>query len=93
MIRFQGIHIAKIYPVCAAPEGTVMHNEHGTISNGLVMDANTLIGHEWHSPSPSRRRIQHCNLDQAQASKVSGALKPSPIAAMPCRNAISSSYG
>ena len=52
MIRFQGIHIAKVDPGCAAAEGTVMHHKGGTISNGLVVDAHTLIGHEWHSLPP-----------------------------------------
>ena len=53
MIRFQGIHIAKVDPVCAAAESAVMHHKRGTISDGLVVDAHTPIGDEWHArPSP-----------------------------------------
>ncbi len=52
MIRFKGVHIAKVDEVCAAAESTVMHHKGGTISNGLVMDAHIPIGHEWHCPLP-----------------------------------------
>ena len=52
MIRFKGVHIAKVDEVYPAAESTVMHHERGTMADGLVMDARTSIGHEWHGPLP-----------------------------------------
>ena len=57
MIRFHGIHIAKIDPVCAAAEGAVMHHKRRTISDGLAIDAHTPISYEWHACPLSQKFV------------------------------------
>jgi len=51
MIRFQGIDIAAIDQVFTATEAAVVHDKGGPASDTVVMDANALIGHEWHFAS------------------------------------------